>query len=68
MCDLTKEEGDWSSPRLTAPFDGIVVESGKSNPMVWKMNDEKWNISVEGEYNVLVNRNDMTITFTLVTE
>lgn len=68
MCDLTKEEGDWSSPRLTAPFDGIVVESGKSNPMVWKKNDEKWNISVEGEYNVLVNLNDMTITFTLVTE
>lgn len=68
MCDVTKEEGDWSSPRLTPPFDGIVVESGKSNPMVWKKNDEKWNISVEGEYNVLVNLNDMTIIFTLVTE
>ena len=66
MCDLTKD--DWSSPRLTAPFADLVAESGKALPMVWKKNDISWNIPVEGEYNVLVNLNDMTITFTLVTE
>ena len=66
MCDLTKD--DWSSPRLTAPFADLVAESGKALPMVWKKNDINWNIPVEGEYNVLVNLNDMTITFTLVTE
>ena len=66
MCDLTKD--DWSSPRLTAPFADLVAESGKALPMVWKKNDISWNIPVEGEYNVLVNLNDMTIIFTLVTE
>ena len=66
MCDLTKD--DWSSPRLTAPFADLVAESGKALPMVWMKNDINWNIPVEGEYNVLVNLNDMTITFTLVTE
>lgn len=62
MCDVTKT--DWSSPRLTAPYGGIVAESGKALPMVWKQNDTSWNIPEEGEYTVTVNLIDMTVTFT----
>ena len=62
MCDVTKT--DWSSPRLTAPYGGIVAESGKALPVVWKQNDTNWNIPEEGQYTVEVSLIDMTVTFT----
>lgn len=63
MCDITLT--DWSSPRLTAPFEGIVADSGKKLPMVWQKNATSWNIPAEGTYTVVVDLNDMTVTFTL---
>lgn len=65
MCDVTKT--DWSSPRLTSPFDNVVAVSGKPLPMVWKQNDKSWIIPQEGTYTVVVDLNTMTITFTLET-
>lgn len=65
MCDVTKT--DWTSPRLTAPFGGIVAKSGTPLPMVWQKNDTNWNIPEQGVYSVVVDLNAMTVTFTLVT-